>query len=490
MSSPASAPQLIHAWDSWRGAIDCALSDRTWLAAELRAESEQLASQLAQGGVRSGDIVGIALCNSAAFPVALFALLRMGCNPVLLFAGTRAAEVVRTADELGMTRFVHDFADGVSQVEPSAFTTEAKARVAGSGLTLLNTQRTSPPAIEGNGLIVHATSGTYGAAHFCIRNQHAAVAEGRNCIDTVTRPAGARIRVTTPLSHSYAYGFGFVSALLSDGVLVVEPYFNPRRLLRREHQCRSGITLIVPPMAKSLASVRTGRDCAVGRAVFYAGAPCPQAVMEEFSTAFGQPLFAVYGTTETGAISTNHAAPGTHNNVGRALRNVEVLFLHHDRYASLGNGAGEIHVRTSSLMQGYVSAGANGIPDPWPTGDIGYADADGNIVIVGRIKDIINLGGMKVDPRDVESVLLQHENVSDAAVYPGLREDGSEFVQAAIHLHEKPADIESIRRHCLDRLDAHKVPLRFHIVDAIPRTPSGKCLKVQCPAFPRALLVR
>jgi acyl-CoA synthetase (AMP-forming)/AMP-acid ligase II len=139
------------------------------------------------------------------------------------------------------------------------------------------------------------------------------------------------------------------------------------------------------------------------------------------------------------------------------------------------------------MMQGYLP----GIASPFtpidihPTGDIAAIDGDGNLRVVGRIRDIINLGGMKVDPADVETVLMEHPSVRDAAVYPGLRPNGAEFVQAAV---VSAADPDTLRRHCLAELDAHKVPSVIHIVAKLPRTPSGKCLKVQCPGYPAELL--
>ena len=104
----------------------------------------------------------------------------------------------------------------------------------------------------------------------------------------------------------------------------------------------------------------------------------------------------------------------------------------------IGEGVGEVLVKASSMMQGYLRDLPDLQPiDTWPTGDLGVFDGEQSLSLVGRIKDIINLGGMKVDPAEVEHVLLAHACVADAAVYPGFRPNGDEFVQAAVKVAKR-----------------------------------------------------
>jgi len=200
-------------------------------------------------------------------------------------------------------------------------------------------------------------------------------------------------------------------------------------------------------------------------------------------------IFAILGSTETGGITTSYTRGNQQSGVGCALHDVSIGIANQDRYQELGDGVGELRVRSTSMMQGYLPALAPVHPsDYFPTGDIGFVDGDGALTLVGRTRDIINIGGMKVDPSEVEAVLLAHPMVDDAATYLGLREDGTEFVQAAI-VGEKTG-IDSVRAHCVDQLDRHKVPTAIHIVTEIPRTPSGKILKGNCPGYPKQTLGR
>ncbi len=487
---PSGEPLLLHHWRGWDGGIDCGLSGRVWPAADLRELSSATALRLASLGLGPGDPVLLMLGNTAAFPVCLMALLELGCNPLLTHAGSNAPTVARLAAEFGVGRILHDFLDEVTVLPRSAYPEVGRVEAGPLAVSVLGTERTTarPIGIPGSGVVLHPTSGTYGAAKYCVRNQAAAVAEGRNYFGSIDVYDRARTTVTTPLTHAYAYGFGLVSAILTHSTLALDVAFNPKRILRREREARSDILAIVPPMARALVDVAgNDPDRAMARTVFYAGAPIDPVVARQFEGVFGAPLFAILGTTETGAVSTSYARVGKLTGVGRPLGNVAIAIDNPEPYRGLAPGAGELRVRSSSMMQGYVPGIGGTAIDFFPTGDIGFVDGAGCLNLVGRIRDIINLGGMKVDPAEVEAVLLSHPSVTDAAVYPGLRDGGGEFVQAAVA--GRNIDIEGLRRRCLAELDAHKVPAAIHVVDRIPRTPSGKCLKVQCPDYPQLLLI-
>jgi long-chain acyl-CoA synthetase len=121
------------------------------------------------------------------------------------------------------------------------------------------------------------------------------------------------------------------------------------------------------------------------------------------------------------------------------------------------------------------------------TRDLGFINGDDELFLVGIVKDMINLGGRKVDPSEVEEILNSIAFVGESAVYPGVNAIGDEFVQAALQLEEgyelNPDELTAI---CAEHLEPHKIPLRFHEVDELPRSPSGKCLKIHCPDWATA----
>lgn len=486
MTAGTGATPLLDLWSGFQGSVDCAASDRNWPADDLRRATDRVALQFSRGGVRPGDPVLLMVANTAAFPVALVALLSLGANPFLTFAGAAEASVRRLVAEFGMRNAVHDFADGVSRLPANAFAVAAEAPVGTLRLALLATgaaETASRP--KGRGVILHPTSGTYGAAKYCIRDQAVAVAEARNYVSAIGAYDRCRVTVTTPLTHAFAYGFGLVSALVTDSTLALDTAFNPKRVLR-EDAVRSTIIALVPPMARRLAELARGSERPeMAPCVFYAGAPVDPGVARSFETVFGRDLHAILGTTETGAIATSYSAGGKLSGVGLPLPGVAVEIAAREALSGLGAGLGELCVRSPSLMQGYLGAPPLARDAAFATGDIARLDAEACLHLVGRVRDVINLGGMKVDPAEVEAALLAFPGISDAAVYPGLRVEG-EFVQAAVVGEE--VDVADLRRHCLAELDAYKVPSIVHVLSALPRTPSGKCLKVQCPGYPEALL--
>jgi long-chain acyl-CoA synthetase len=486
MTARAGASPLLDIWDGFRGAVDCAASGRTWPADDLRGAADRTARRFSQAGVRPGDPVLLMVANTAAFPVALVALLSLGANPFLTFAGAAEATVRRLVQEFGVRNVVHDFAAGVSRLPATAFAVAAETPVGTLRLALLATGAAAPASRpKGRGAILHPTSGTYGAAKYCVRDQEVAVAEARNYVGAIGAYDRCRVTVTTPLTHAFAYGFGLVSALVTDSTLALDTAFNPKRVLR-EDAVRSAIIALVPPMVRRLADLARGSERPpMAPHVFYAGAPVDPGVAGSFETVFGRDLHAILGTTETGAIATSYHPGGRLPGVGRPLPGVSVEIADREALSGLGSGLGELCVRSSSLMQNYLGAPPLARSAAFATGDIARLDAGGCLHLVGRVRDVINLGGMKVDPAEVEAALLAYPGITDAAVYPGLRVEG-EFVQAAVVGEE--VDVADLRRHCLAELDAYKVPSIVHVLSELPRTPSGKCLKVRCPDYPEALL--
>jgi long-chain acyl-CoA synthetase len=175
-------------------------------------------------------------------------------------------------------------------------------------------------------------------------------------------------------------------------------------------------------------------------------------------------LMVYYGLTEASRstfISLTSGGPAYYTSVGRAMPGV-ALRLADD---------GEVLISGPTVAQGYwndPTLTSQTLRDGWlHTGDLGRLDADGFLFVTGRKKDLINVGGYKVRPEEVEHVLLGHEAVQDAGVF------GQDQVEAAIvaSCRLDPADLS---RLCYSRLEPFKVPARFHQIDAIPRSDTGK----------------
>jgi acyl-CoA synthetase (AMP-forming)/AMP-acid ligase II len=296
-------------------------------------------------------------------------------------------------------------------------------------------------------------------------------------VETIGLFAGARVVATTPLHHAFGFGFGLVASLLADSILELRPLFHPWSLMRPERPVADVLGL-VPPMVPLLTRLKTSRPVRAVRHAFFAGAPCSDAAASDYERAFDQPLYQIYGTTETGGITTTYAPGKARPGAGGPLHGVSVLVARSGRFPELDADTGEVCVRSTSMMAGYL--GQRLASDTWRTGDLGRWRASGELTLVGRLRDIINVAGYNVDPREVEEVLRTHPEVLDAVAYAGRNNDGSEFVQAAVCLR-LPLASGQLRDFCSDRLAAHKVPQVVHPIDSIPRTPSGKCRKNELP---------
>jgi acyl-CoA synthetase (AMP-forming)/AMP-acid ligase II len=204
-------------------------------------------------------------------------------------------------------------------------------------------------------------------------------------------------------------------------------------------------------------------------------ATLPVDVRNELETFLNIPVIEVYGMTEAAFISIN--IPYKRYSVGLPV--IEYLAVLDDNGNNLPfNEEGEILVKGKLVFTGYENAPEENIAafmNGWyRTGDMGYIDNEGYLFLTGRKKELINKGGDKVSPAEIDSVLRSHPGVKEAMVFrisdPVLGED----VAAMVVVTNPEVTEQELRMYVLDRLAQFKVPRRIHFVEKIPRTPTGK----------------
>jgi acyl-CoA synthetase (AMP-forming)/AMP-acid ligase II len=138
---------------------------------------------------------------------------------------------------------------------------------------------------------------------------------------------------------------------------------------------------------------------------------------------------------------------------------------------------GEVVIQGPNVIRGYENnpeANAASFTSGWfRTGDQGYLDADGYLHLVARIKELINRGGEKISPREIDEVLLAHPAVAEAVCFGVPHRTWGEEVEAAVVLRG-PASETDLLTYCRERLADYKRPKQIHITDVIPRTATGK----------------
>jgi acyl-CoA synthetase (AMP-forming)/AMP-acid ligase II len=202
----------------------------------------------------------------------------------------------------------------------------------------------------------------------------------------------------------------------------------------------------------------------------------PEDLQNELESVLGIPVTNSYGMSETGLIAIN--IPPRRGSVG--IPRPDSLAIIADNGMVLGSDCtGEIVVRT--LFRGYESGTETGEPafiNGWfRTGDLGYLDDDGYLFITGRKKELINKGGEKISPEEIDTVLKSYPGTMDAMTFgitdPVLGEDVAAMVVPA---SDRVTETE-LRRFLLDRLAPFKVPRKIWFVDEVPKTPSGKPMR-------------
>jgi long-chain acyl-CoA synthetase len=219
------------------------------------------------------------------------------------------------------------------------------------------------------------------------------------------------------------------------------------------------------------------------RLFFSAAATLPTDVERRWHETYGHFIHQGYGLTECSPFASyNHDVRFRPGSVGTPIENVEMKIVDLDGREVPDGELGEILIKGPNVMKGYFgnsAATAETVRDGWlHSGDIGSRDADGYYYIVDRVKDMINVSGFKVFPREVEEVLFRHQAVKEAAVIGTPDPVRGEAVKAYVVLQEgrqvPPAELQAL---CRDAIADYKVPGAIEFIAALPKNPTGKILK-------------
>lgn len=286
---------------------------------------------------------------------------------------------------------------------------------------------------------------------------------------------------TTGLHHAYAFGVGLVAALLAGAAFApLSADRPPRSLLRAIARTRPTVVCAVPVLYRILFALPDDElqaAFASVRLLVSAGAPLPDGVRRRAEEVLPVPLTNLYGTTETGAICCEQ--PGARGGVGAPIPGVEVEIRDGDRVLPAG-ATGEVFVRAQHAAQTYCSGPGEVFCNGWVrTRDRGRLEA-GALHLAGRLDDVINVAGQKVDPVEVEEVLAGLPGVKEVVVVRiGI---GTEQQVGVLVRATRSLELDDLRRFAADRLSVFKLPQAFRQVEAIPHTAAGKVSRTNLAA--------
>lgn len=286
-----------------------------------------------------------------------------------------------------------------------------------------------------------------------------------------------------PLYHDSGLQMAFAT-LASGGTVLCPPRFDPEVFFAWLDEFHPTWYSAVPTVqAAVLSRAEHSRDglnrCGLRFIRVGTGSLAPQ-VLDEVERVFAAPVIQTYGMTEVGTICSHPMPPRLRKPGSVGVPAGPAVAIIDERGAHLPAGAiGEVVVRGPNVFCGYeddpVATAAAFCDGSFRTGDLGVLDADGYLFLKGRLKDLINRGGEKVPPPEVEDRLAQHLAVAEAAAFAVAHPTLGEDVAAAVVLREGArATEQDLRQFVALRLAAFKVPSRVLVVDEIPKGPTGK----------------
>jgi acyl-CoA synthetase (AMP-forming)/AMP-acid ligase II/acyl carrier protein len=340
-------------------------------------------------------------------------------------------------------------------------------------------------AEPGDAALVLHTSGTTARPKQVPLTHANLCVSARNVARTLSLNPEDRCLNILPLFHIHGLVAALLGSLTGGGSVICTPGFHAFDFFAWLDECRPSWTTAVPAMLRAILARAGDHRETISRAplrfIRSSSAALPPPVAEGLEEAFGVPVIEAYGMTEAAhQIASNPLPPGERKpgSVGPAA-GPEVAIMADDGRLLPAGQPGEIVIRGASVMGGYendgqanVEAFANG----WfRTGDQGAIDGDGYLTVTGRLKEIINRGGEKIAPREVDEVLLGHPAVAEAVTFAVPDTSLGEEVGAAVVVREGAAvEPREIKAFAAERLAFFKVPRHLVIVAEIPKGPTGK----------------
>jgi long-chain acyl-CoA synthetase len=475
------------------GAMEC--QGRQWSYAELELAAARAAGGFARLGVGHGDRVCLLLPNGPEFLIAYYGLLKLGAIPISLNVMLKGDEIAFIAGDAGARLFLahgallgnlpaQDRMPSVAHLVVVGDDAPASARSFEQVVRDGEPRRAVDLERDATAAILY-TSGTTGHPKGAMLSHANVVANSYATNHCLKMSSEDRLLCALPLFHVFGQNFIMNASVNAASTLLLHERFVPDQVVAAFGSDDPTIFYGVPTMYIYLLNDPRVTPELVGgiRTWFSAAATMPQEVSERWHERFGRTVVEGYGLTECSPFACyNHEWRFKFGSVGTPVENVEVKILDlEDREVPVGE-LGEICIRGPIVMQGYFGRPedtAQALRGGWlHSGDIGRVDEDGFVFIVDRVKDMINVAGFKVYPREVEEVLFTHRSVKEAAVVGMPDALYGEQVKAFVVAHAgADVDPDGLIAYCRERIAEFKVPRAVELVEALPKSPTGKVLK-------------
>jgi long-chain acyl-CoA synthetase len=427
---------------------------------DVDALARAAAGRLAERRCPSGALVGLAAANGPGFLATLLALRRAGLAALLLDSRTPDAEALRVLHALGAPMLLRC---------PTGWPRGP------SDWSIVEAPSDGPAEAIPGTAVVKLTSGSTGAPRGIAASAESLIADDEALTASMGLLPRDCLLATIPLSHSYGLSSLAIPALTRGAVLVVPEEGGLYDPLVTAARMEATFFPTVPAHLDAL--VRMGEPPpppASLRLVITAGAPLAAETSARFREIFGLPVHVFYGSSECGGICYDREGDAAERGtVGSPVEGVRITLEPAD--GGPAGGEGIVTVESAAVALGYL-------PDPdarlaggrFQAGDLATW-RDGELALLGRLDDLVNVKGKKVNPREVEEVIARLPGVDEAAVL-GVPVPGrsGEALRAVVACRPGRLTAEEVAAWCRAHLSAHKVPRSVLLVESLPRSARGK----------------
>ncbi len=470
--------------------------DKKITYADLCDSIRRLAKGLITIGIKRGDRVVLLLKNSPEFVISFFAIAEVGAIAVPLNVQYKEQEltdyirdskpkiIVASRQIIPLIKEITSFTDDreciIIGVPDGGDGSSSYTHLIKENIPLNGTRDLSPQ----NDVLCQYSSGSTGQPKRIIRTHFNLISEAEQFCTGVNVTSNDKILCVVPLFHAHGLGNCMLASNYAGATLVILEDFNRRRVLKTIQEDQVTVFPGVPFMFNMLADTPLRDEITLSslRLCFSAGAPLSRQIFEKFYAKYGVFVRQLYGSTETGSVSINldENISKTVKSVGLPMRNVEVEIFGDKDEILKPNETGNIGIKNPAMINGYSGAEElnkesfrNGYFFP---GDMGKKDNSGNFYITGRKTLFINTGGNKVDPSEIEMILVTHPKVEEVVVV-GVKNHYGEDIIKAVVIPNGQCDEREIVEFCEGKISDFKIPRIVEFRKEIPKSPLGKVLK-------------
>src|SRR5581483_8889980 len=351
----------------------------------LLARAEELARELQARGLRARDLIAVQLPNSADFVAAVLAAAKLDLVLVPIDRDALPPEVMTVLGHFAVRSLIYR-----------------------NGGTSISTRVVDgPPSIPAEARLIKLTSGSTGLQKGIVTSERNLMADCTSICASMDIRADDINFGAIPMSHSYGFSNLVMPLLMQGTQIVISNQYLPQSVIDLCNRYACTVVPLIPMVFEHLSALPD--DFETARTFLSAGAPLPAATSRRFRERFGKPIHSFYGCSECGGITYDYRGGAVERGcVGAAMKNV-----------SLSIESARLVVQSDSVALGYlhdVSSFHPFEPRTFVTDDL-VEMVDGEVALAGRVSDLINTAGKKVNPREVEQVILQLDGVRQVKVF-------------------------------------------------------------------------